>query len=61
MALHHPSNYPGQPPLLYPLLHARLFLVGCCVYSHQLVTVLGLGVIHFILFFVVPIVTQMMG
>ncbi len=49
-----------EPPLLYKLLHACLFLVGCCVYPHQLATILGLSVIHFNFFFV-PIVTQTMG
>jgi hypothetical protein len=43
-----------KPPLLYCLLHARLFLVGCCVYPHQLAAILGLGVIHFILLFCCP-------
>jgi hypothetical protein len=52
---------PVKPPLLYQLLHACLFLVGCCVYPHQSAAVVGLGVIYFILFFVVPIITQMMG
>ncbi len=43
-----------EPPLLYHLLQDRLFLVGCCVYPHQSAAVLGLGVIHFILFFHCP-------
>jgi hypothetical protein len=43
-----------EPPLLYHLLQACLFLVGCCVYPHQSAAILGLGVIHFILFFCCP-------
>ncbi len=55
MALHTPSNQSlVKPPLLYHLLHGRLFLVGCCVYPHQFVAILGLGVIQFILFFRCP-------
>ena len=50
------QSLPVEPPLLYHLLHACLFLVGCCVYPHQSVTLLGLGVIQFSIFFVIPIV-----
>ncbi len=48
------QSRPVKPPLLYCLLHARLFLVGCCLYPHQSAAVLGLGMVHFILYFCCP-------
>ncbi len=45
---------PVEPPLLYQILHARLFLVGYCMYPHQSAAILGLGIIHFILLFCCP-------
>ena len=61
MTLHPPPQSAlVEPSILYHLLHAHLFLLGCCVYSHQSADILVLGVIHFLLFLVVPIVTQTM-